>query len=136
MWYSAMREYRFDPSGELPVVRALLKGPKGQIRVALVFDSGCAITQVHHQILEGIGCGKSAGSKAITIGGVTGEGDPAYLLSLNGLKVLGARFEEIEIAGVDFSKWARSGIEGLLGWDVIKLFHFDMNGPAGVLQIF
>jgi len=131
-----MREYHFDPNGELPVVHALLQGPKGQIRIGLVFDSGCALTQVHHQVLEGIGCGQHDNSKTITIGGVTGEGDPGFLVSLTGVRVLGARFEQLEIAGVDFSKWATSGIEGLLGWDLIRQFHFEMDGPKGVLKIF
>jgi len=131
-----MREYRFDPSGELPVVRALLKGPRGQKQVTLVFDSGCALTQVHHQILSLIGCGEKEKSKTVSIGGVTGPGEPAFVVSLTELRVLGTRFEGAEIAGIDFSKWARSGIEGLLGWDLIKHFHFDMNGPNGLLKVF
>lgn len=131
-----MREYHFDPNGELPVVHALLQGPKGQMRTSLVFDSGCAVTQVHHQILESIGCGQDDNSKAVTIGGVTGEGDPGYIVSLESLRVIGTRFEEVQIAGVDFSKWARSGIEGLLGWDLIRTFHFEMDGPKGLLKVF
>jgi hypothetical protein len=131
-----MREYRFDPDGELPVVRALLRGPKGQKQVTLVFDSGCALTQVHHQILSLIGCGEEEKSKSISMVGVTGPGDPAFVVPLTEFRVLGTRFEETEIAGVDFSKWARSGIEGLLGWDLIKHFHFDMDGPKGLLKVF
>lgn len=131
-----MREYQFDPKGELPVVRTLLKGPLGQIFVTLVFDSGCACTQVHHEILASIGCGERESLKRVTIGGVTGQGDPAYLVVLDGLRVLGTRFESVQIAGVDFSKWARSGIEGLLGWDLIRFFHFEMLGPEGILKVF
>lgn len=131
-----MREYKFDPAAELPLVHALIKGPKGQLRVTLVFDSGCALTQVHNQILETIGYTDSASSKSITISGVTGEGDAAFIVQVESLRTLGSRFDHAEIAGVDFSKWAHSGIEGLLGWDIIRQFHFDMDGPAGILKVY
>lgn len=131
-----MREYKFDPAAELPLVHALLKGPKGQVRVTLVFDSGCALTQVHNQILDAIGCSSTPNSPSVTISGVTGEGDPGYIVAVKSLHTLGSRFDAAEIAAVDFGKWAHSGIEGLLGWDIIRQFHFDMDGPKGILRIF
>jgi hypothetical protein len=130
-----MREYFFDPAAELPLVHALLRGPKGQMRATLVFDSGCGLTQVHHQILEKIGYEDSESARAVTISGVTGEGDAAYIVQVESFHTLGSRFDRTEIAGVDFSKWAHSGIEGLLGWDIIRQFHFDMDGPKGVLRV-
>ena len=131
-----MREYQFDPAAELPLVHALLTGPKGQVRATLVFDSGCGLPQVHNPILETIGCSGGPTAKSVTISGVTGDGDPAFIVPVKSLHTLGSRFDRAEIAGVDFSKWAHSGIEGLLGWDIIRQFHFDMDGPKGILRVF
>ena len=131
-----MREYQFDPEGELPIVRAVLKGPAQQKLVMLVFDTGCAVTQVHHKVLSIIGCGPEKATDAVTIAGVTGPSESAYRVNLPEIKVLGVRIMNPSIAGVDFSKWADEGIEGLLGWDLIRKFHLDMNGPKGTLQIF
>ncbi len=130
-----MREYHFDPEGELPVVRVTLASAGNRKQVTLVLDTGCAITQVHYDILKIIGCGEDKQTERITIGGVTGEGDSAYMVKLDSLRVFGNNFDGGQIAGVDFSKWAHSGIEGLLGWDLIRNFHFDMDGPKGVLRV-
>ena len=131
-----MREYHFDPEGELPMVRAVLKGPTQQKLVMLVLDTGCSVTQIHHEVLSIVGCGPNKATESITIAGVTGPGDSGYRVTLPGMKVLGARIMNPSIAGVDFSKWADSGIEGLLGWDLIRKFHLDMDGPNGILKVF
>ncbi|RIL06879.1 MAG: hypothetical protein DCC75_10475 [Proteobacteria bacterium] len=131
-----MREYRFDPQGQLPVVRSTIIGPKGQKQVTLVFDSGCAETQIHHKVLSLVGCGEDQKIRDVTVAGAYGEGEPAFVVIMPCLRAIGERFEGIEIIGIDFSKWADAGIEGLLGWDLIRSLHFEMNGPQGLLKIF
>ena len=131
-----MREYRFDPSGELPIVYAVLKGPQGQKKVALVLDTGCALTQIDHSILSAVGCGEEKSIRSVSIGGVVETSNPAFVIELPGLRVLGERFTNPMIAGVDFSKWIPQGIDGLLGWDIVRQFHFDMDGPKGILRVF
>ncbi len=130
-----MREYRFDPSGELPVIRVALRGSKSEKKATCVLDTGCSFTQVHFEILEMIGCGQDRRLKDVTIAGVTGESDSAFVSSVDSMKLFGNRLERVEIAGVDFSKWAKSDIEGLIGWDIIRAFHLEMIGPEGILKV-
>lgn len=130
-----MREYRFDPSGELPIVYAVLKGLRGQKKVALVLDTGCALTQIDHGILSIIGCGPENAVRSVSISGVVGTQDAAYVVELQGIRVLGERFDNYMVAGVDFSRWIPAGIEGLLGWDLVRKFHLEMDGPKGTLKV-
>ena len=62
-----MREYEFDPIGELPIVHAVLKEPLGQKNLALVLDTGYALTQRDHEVLAAIGCGKDNSVSTISI---------------------------------------------------------------------
>ena len=40
------------------------------------------------------------------------------------------------IAAYDFDNFSDSRIVGLLGYDLIKEFHFEVNGPNGELVVF
>lgn len=46
------------------------------------------------------------------------------------------QFKKMEIAVYDFNNLEAEGIAGLLGFDVIKQLHLEMNGPKGELIIF
>lgn len=102
----------------------------------MVLYTSCSVTQVHSELLALVGCGEATRLGDITIAGVTGDGDPSYLVRLDGLSMLGSRFKAPTIAGVDFNNWARSGIEGLVGWDLVRQLHFEMDGPKGLLKVF
>ena len=45
-------------------------------------------------------------------------------------------FNHIPVAAFDFSNWEEEGIDGLLGWDMIRLLHLEMDGPKGKLIVF
>lgn len=90
---------------------------------------------MHYEILEIIGCGKDKRIRNVKIAGVSGDGESAFVSSVDCLKLFGSCIEPVEIAGVDFSKWAKADIEGLIGWDLIRTFHLDMNGPEGILRV-
>lgn len=130
-----MRSYHFDPAGELPVVKAILKGPTGNKRVFLIFDSGATLTQINGDVLKFIGFKESDKIDDVDIVGVSGPAENTGLYSLEKLSVLGKNFVNTRIASIDFSKWQDDGLDGLLGWDLIKQFHFEVDAPRGLLKV-
>ena len=131
-----MQIIEFDPLQEIPLVDVLLIGPLAPKRLKLVFDTGCAVTQVDTSLMETAGYSASDGLEVINVRGPTGDKQEGYLVRSQSLKVFGTQFDDIEIGVYDFDNFSQYGIDGLLGWNVIRRFHLEMNGPEGVLKIF
>ena len=131
-----MREYYINLSLGLPVVSALIAGPKRTKRVRLVFDTGSFMTQIHEGTMKSIGFSLEGLKPNLSIKGVTGPHEDAYSLQMNKFFVLGSMFNDISIATVDFKDWTKQGIDGLLGFDIIKHFHLEMDGPNEKLMIY
>jgi len=68
--------------------------------------------------------------------GPTGDEQEGYLVRAQKLKVFGKVFADVEIGVYDFDNFSQFGIDGLLGWNVIRQFHLEMDGPEGILKIF
>ena len=49
--------------------------------------------------------------------------------------MFGITFADMDVAAHDFSKFSRYGIDGLLGFDVIKQLRFELDGAEGILKI-
>ena len=131
-----MRSFRFDSRSKAPVISALIAGPKGTRKVRLIFDTGAEITQLHVARMKEIGYSNDkavARASVVGVGGVEGEG---YVVNLEKLFVLGAKAETFNVGVFDMHHLEGRQIDGLLGWDVIRAFHLEMNGPSGVLTVF
>lgn len=59
-----------------------------------------------------------------------------YILRIDELTVLGKTFEQPVVAAYDFDNLESLGIDGLLGFDIIKQMHIELDGPKGVLKVF
>ena len=131
-----MRVIRFDPNQELPVIEASIKGPKGQGRIRLVFDTGAGSTQIDTGRMEAVGYSARNADCMVSVRGPAGDTQDGYLVNAEALYVFGKSFPSIPVGVYDFDNFARYGIDGLLGFDVIKQLHLEMDGPSGVLRIF
>lgn len=103
-----MQIINFDRTQDIPIVDAIILGPITHERVRLVFDSGCGLTQI----------------------------DKGYVVGLESFKLFGYSISNLEVGVYDFDNFAHFGIDGLLGFDLIKQMHFELNGPQGLLKIF
>lgn len=130
-----MRRYRIRSAFGLPLVSAVVVGPRGASRVELVFDSGAANTQVHIGTLRAVGLSFDKRVPDLSIKGVTGTQN-GFSCPLPRLHFFGKKYEQLMIVAFDFSDWAEDGIDGLLGWDLIEQLHLEMDGPKGALKIF
>ena len=67
-----MPEFRFDPNKPTPSVGALLVGPKRSIKLQLVFDTGCSITEIDSQIMSRAGFTEELKISDVSVSGVGG----------------------------------------------------------------
>ena len=68
--------------------------------------------------------------------GAVGGVQEGYVVRVAKLSVFGIDFQNLPVLVYDFDNFKEQGIDGLLGWDVIKAFHLEMDGPNGLLKIF
>lgn len=67
--------------------------------------------------------------------GVGGKESDGILYTIPRFSVFGTNIEDFEVLFSDFSHWHQYEIAGLLGFDLIKRFHHEMDGLTGVLKI-
>jgi hypothetical protein len=131
-----MQILKIDQSQQIPLIYAIAEGPMGKRRLKLVFDTGCGTTQIDTALLENLGYSASDGLERVIVTGPAGDPHEGYTLRLSGLSVFDSPFTEPIVAAYDFDRFSRYGIQGLLGWDVIKQLHLELDGPAGLLKVF
>ena len=131
-----MRSYRFNPTAPWPIVRCVLSGPRGALSARLVLDSGAHNTQINRGTMNALGFQEQHRTKDAYSVGVGGAREKGFEIMVPRFFVLGRKFEQTPICVFDMSFLARDRVDGLLGWDLIRLFHFDMDGPQGVLKVF
>src|SRR5512135_2547869 len=105
-------------------------------RISLVFDTGAVLTQIHTATLHRLGYGSSHHVKEAVMVGASGERHVGVLIESEKIFTLGNKIEKLLLGSFDFSELAEGGIDGLLGWDIIRLLHLEMVGPAGILKVF
>ena len=135
MW-GKMREFKFIPNEDTPIVRALLVGPKRSIKARLILDSGAGRTQIRESTARSLGFTDAQRVATARLVGVEEEVVTGPIYNNKIVYVLGQRFEDVKIAAFPMKHLEKEGIDGLLGWDLIKKLHFELDGPLGVLRIF
>lgn len=130
------RIYKFDRSNNTPIISARLFGNGNSLNVRLIFDTGAALTQLSTQIIDALGYSARDGIQEAVVSGPTGPLESGYTLRINEIVVLGKRIAQPVVAAFDFDHLENANIDGLLGFDLIKEFHLEMNGPNGELVVF
>ena len=131
-----MREVKFDVEAELPIVEVRIRGKQGSRMLRLVFDTGAGNTQVHTPRIEAVGYSAIDALGLMSVEGPAGDSMEGYLIALKGLSVFGKNFANVQIGVYDSDNFTKYGIDGLLGFDIIKQLHIEMNGPKGTLKVF
>ena len=130
------REYQFDPRQDLPIVEVLIVGSLSPRRIKLVFDTGACATQIDTGVIEEIGYCAADGIGLMSVEGPAGDRADGYLIRPQRLGLLGRQIERPTIGVYDFDNFSQYGIDGLLGWDIIRTLHLEMDGPQGKLTLF
>jgi len=131
-----MRSLRIDKSQEIPLVYVLATGIRGTRRLRLVFDTGCGVTQIDSSLIENLGYSAATDEiERVIVRGPAGDPHEGYTLKITALDVLEKSFNNPIVAAYDFENFAQYGIHGLLGWDLIKQLHLELDGPNELLKI-
>ena len=130
--------FKFNRETNTPIVIATLRGKNGtEVDVPLIFDTGAVCTQLHTSLVDDLGY--SAASDGVGMVSAIGPAGPlqdGYALHLDEIEVLGMTFRNPFVSAYDFDNLAKTRVVGLLGFDLIKEFHLEMNGPRGELVVF
>jgi hypothetical protein len=130
-----MREVIFDRSQAVPEVEVQFRGPRKRSTARVIFDTGSGLTQLDVKVLESSGYSVEHATRLGRVTGATGnEWAEGYIVQVPKLFVFGVAIEKVEVLAYDFDNFP--GIDGLLGFDVIKRFHLEMDGSNGRLKIF
>jgi hypothetical protein len=129
-------DYRFDPDAPWPVVRGVISGPKGALSIRLVLDSGAHQTQLNRGTMNALGFREQDKTRDAFSVGVGGARERGFEVIVPRFFVLGRKFAETPVSVFEMPYLEGDRVDGLLGWDLIRQFHFELNGPAGVLKVY
>ena len=129
------RVYKFDLSSPLPIVTARVSGTNRNRPISLVLDTGAFMTQLTTSVIEELGYSARDWIEPITVSGPSGPLDEGYTVKISQMRIFGKQFSDLLVAVYDFSNLEKEGIDGLLGFDIVKPLHLEMNGPKGELVI-
>ncbi len=123
-----------DDNWDIPLVNVVIVGSSKRTRGKLVFDTGSALTQLDIDLVEYLGYSVRDAIDIRSVKGATGEAVQGYTILISKLFIFGTEFMDVPVLTYDFDNFP--GIDGLLGWDLIKKLHLEMEGPRGILKVF
>jgi len=127
-----MRRYKVQRIGSLFITKAALSGLGGTKVLNVLVDTGSTYTIAAAEALESIGCSLSGSTEHIRI--VTGSGYiVAPLVRIPRLQCFGQTVEGWKI--VAHTLPPDSGIDGLLGMDLLQKFKAVINTDRGTVDI-
>jgi hypothetical protein len=92
-------------------------------------DTGASISTVSERVAQAAGLQKVG---SVPIGGVGGTSErPIYAASV-GLPQYGVKVDPVEVGGVDIGL---TGVDVLVGRDILKALHLDYEGPEGAFAL-
>jgi hypothetical protein len=126
----------FDRAEPLPIIDAHIFGPRNSLRVKLILDTGAEFTIVDTGLIEEIGYSARDAKHISAVLGASGDAQDGYILEMKALRFFGKKAKLVTVGAFDFDHFAHFGAHGVLGFDVIKQLHLEMDGPKGVLKVF
>jgi len=118
------------------MVSAVIIGKMGAARVELIFDSGCAKTQFHIPVLKSVGYSFENRKSNAKARGITGTIENGYEMVLKRFHLLSKTYRQPTVFAFDLSNWAKDGIDGLLGWDIIQKMDFEVLGIRKIIKVY
>ncbi len=131
-----MEVIKFDRLEPLPIIDAHISGPRSSLKLKLIFDTGAEYTIVDTGLIEEIGYSARDATHISAVLGASGEAQDGYILEMRALRFLGKKAASVTVGAFDFDHFSHFGAQGVLGFDVIKQLHLEMDGPKGVLKVF
>lgn len=126
------RETLFDPEGDLIVVNATVRGPRGSFPARLALDTGSAATVLVPDLVDEIGYTARDGTVRTSVTTAIGE-EHGYLLKVAQLEALGFTVTAFPVHVFDLAN--RHGIEGLVGLNFLRRFNCEIRFEEGRILV-
>ena len=118
--------------GDITIVRPLLIGTAGQVRLDMVLDTGASLTMIPPDIAKKLGCDLIRPTRMVdVITATTVEKAPTVILEA--IELLGKRVARVEVVCKDLP--AKSRAEGLLGVNFLDHFDIELFYKSGRLEL-
>lgn len=125
-------ETLFDTSSELIIVEARIWGPKRDMPVRLVLDTGSAATLVVPDTLDALGYSPRDGTVITTVTSAIGK-EQGYVLHLAQFEALGFTVSDFPIHVFDLAD--RHQIDGLIGLNFLQKFNYEIRSAEGRILV-
>jgi len=118
--------------GQVTIVRPLLIGERGQVKIDMVLDTGASLTMIPPYIARGLGYNPARSRKRVQL--ITASRiETAPVITLEAIELLGQRIEEVDVVCKNLPPQSRA--EGLLGVNFLDNFDIDLYYKQGKLKL-
>lgn len=129
-----MKESRFDPAGDLLIVRARIWGPRGgePTPLRLAIDTGSSQTVIVPDIVDGLGYSPRHGEAITSVRAALGK-EQGYILRVSRFASLGYALPKFAVHVFDLAEGF--GIDGLIGLSFLRGFNYTVRSAEGRLLV-
>ncbi|MEJ7599680.1 MAG: retropepsin-like aspartic protease [Kofleriaceae bacterium] len=127
-----MNVRRFDPDGDLIIVKAHLFGKHGGRPLSLALDTAASHTHISSDIVDDLGYSPIDGEAITSVRSAIGN-EPGYTLRVKRFQSLGFGFDDFLIHVHDLP--GGFGIDGLLGLSFLKRFNYEIRSAEGRILV-
>jgi predicted aspartyl protease len=129
-----VKESRFDPAGDLLIVRARIWGPRGgePTPLQLAIDTGSSHTVIVPDIIEDLGYSPRQGEAITSVRAALGK-EQGYILRVSRFAALGYAMPDFAVHVFDLAEGF--GIDGLIGLSFLHQFNYTVRSAEGRLLV-
>lgn len=122
----------FDPSDDLIVIDARIWGPRGDVPLRLVLDTGSTAVLVLPEIVDEIGYSARDGTVITTVSSAVGV-ERGYGLRVARIEALGFALADFAIHVLDLPE--QHDIDGLIGLHFLQRFNYEIRSAEGRILV-
>ena len=127
-----MKVRRFDPTGDLIIVKARLYGPRGHRPLSLAFDTAATETHIVPEVVDDLGYNPRQGEAITSVSSAIGK-ELGYMLRVTRFASLGFSFPDFSVHVHDLPEGI--GIDGLLGLSFLRHFNYEVRSQEGRIHV-
>ncbi len=118
--------------GQITVVRPLLIGLAGSVKIDMVLDIGASLTMIPPDIAEKLGYDPASSERTVDLITATTI-EEAPVVTLEAIELLGQRIARVDVACKELPPKSRA--QGLLGINFLDNFDIELFYKTGRLEL-
>lgn len=126
------RETAFNAAGQLVVVEGNVAGPRGDMPVRLVVDTGSSETLLLPDVIDHLGYSPRDAEIVTGVYSALGK-EQGYILRVDCFSALGFEIPDFRVHVFDLAD--RYRIEGLIGLSFLRRFNYEVRSAEGRILV-